>query len=141
MKNYSIKIRHTQLRTLQERVDEVCRISSDGLRIVLYKPNMVIEVGSQPPPLPSRGADSIYSFENLPACHHRKYLYAYRFVKLVRTKTPKLTLYTQRSKCQFMENGPKPNCEVYFYNGVKVHQSRSITRIFYIYLHIAMKIK
>lgn len=78
-------------------------------------------VGLQPPPLPNRGADSIYSFENLPACHHRMYIYAYRFVKLVRTKTPKLTLYTQRSKCQFMENGPRPNCEVYFYNGVKVY--------------------
>lgn len=99
----------------------MCRISGDGLRVVLYKPSATTEVGSQPPPLPSRGADSIYSYENLPACHHRKYMYAFRFVKLVQGKTPKLTLYTQRSKCVFMENGPQPDCEVHFYNGVKVH--------------------
>ncbi|XP_043253044.1 serine/threonine-protein kinase PLK4 isoform X2 [Colletes gigas] len=103
-----------------ERVSEVCRISSDGLRVILYKPNVPIEIGIQPPPLPSRGADSIYSYENLPPRHHRKYVYASRFIKLVRAKTPKLTLYTQRSKCLFMENGPHPDCEVHFYNGVKV---------------------
>lgn len=79
-----------------------------------------MEIGSQPVPLPSRGADSIYSYENLPTCHHRKYLYAFRFVKLVQAKTPKLTLYTQRSKCLFMENGPQPDCEVSFYNKIKV---------------------
>ena len=103
-----------------ERASEVCRISSDGLRVVLYKPPNPMEVGMQPPPLPARGADSIYSYENLPPRHHRKYVYASRFIKLVRAKTPKLTLYTPRSKCLFMENGPHPDCEVHFYNGVKV---------------------
>lgn len=103
-----------------EKVSEVCRISSDGLRVILYKPNVAMEVGTQPPPLPPRGADSIYSYENLPPRHHRKYVYASRFIKLVRAKTPKLTLYTQRSKCLFMENGPHPDCEVHFYNGIKV---------------------
>jgi len=80
----------------------------------------MVEVNLQPPPLPMRGADSIYSYENLPAYHHRKYIYASRFIKLVRAKTPKLTIYTQRSKCMFMENGPQPNYEMYFYTGVKV---------------------
>ncbi|XP_029660086.1 serine/threonine-protein kinase PLK4 [Formica exsecta] len=104
----------------KEKISNVCRISGDGLRVVLYKPSASTEVGSQPPPLPSRGADSIYSYENLPACHHRKYMYAFRFVKLVQAKTSKLTLYTQRAKCVFMENGPQPDCEVHFYNGVKI---------------------
>lgn len=107
---------------LQEKISEVCRISSDGLRVVLYKPTVSTEVGNQPPPLPSRGADSIYSYENLPLRHHRKYVYASRFIKLVRAKTPKLTLYTQRSKCLFMENGPHPDCEIHFYSGVKVYK-------------------
>lgn len=102
----------------------MCRISGDGLRIVLYKSSPSAEIDSQPLPLPSRGADSIYSYENLPACHHRKYLYAFRFVKLVQAKTPKLTLYSQRSKCLFMENGPQPDCEVIFYNGIKVRSYR-----------------
>lgn len=105
---------------LQEKINEICRISGDGLRVVLYKPKVPLEVGSQPSPLPSRGADSIYSYENLPACHHRKYMYAFLFVQLVRAKTSKLTLYTQRSKCLFMENGPQPDCQVHFYNGVMV---------------------
>lgn len=79
------------------------------------------EVGSAPLPLPFKGADSIHSYETLPSRHHRKYLYAARFVKLVKAKTPKLTIYTPKSKCLFMENGPHPDCEVHFYDGVKVY--------------------
>ncbi|KAG7206897.1 hypothetical protein KM043_000794 [Ampulex compressa] len=112
-----------------ERISEVCRISADGLRVVLYKPTSVMEIGQQPPPLPSRGADSIYSYENLPPRHHRKYVYAFRFIRLVRAKTPKLTLYTNRSKCLFMENGPQPDCEIHFYNGVKVVRIDGIVKI------------
>ncbi|XP_029160942.1 serine/threonine-protein kinase PLK4 [Nylanderia fulva] len=113
----------------KEKINDVCRISGDGLRVVLYKPSVVTEVGLQPPPLPSRGADSIYSYENLPACHHRKYIYAFRFVKLVQGKTPKLTLYTQRAKSVFMENGPQPDCEVHFYNGVKIDRINDVVKI------------
>lgn len=100
----------------------MCRISGDGQRIILYKPTTTVEIGSQPLPLPSGGADNMYSYENLPSYHHQKYMYASRFVKLVQAKTPKLTLYTQSSKCLFMENGPDPDCEVSFYNnkGIKV---------------------
>ncbi|XP_012235642.1 serine/threonine-protein kinase PLK4 [Linepithema humile] len=112
-----------------EKVSEVCRISGDGLRVVLYKLNVPAEIGSQPPPLPNRGADSIYSYENLPACHHRKYMYAFIFVKLVQAKTPKLTLYTQCAKCLFMENGPQPDCEVHFYNGIKIVRMNKIVKI------------
>ncbi|KAL0105998.1 hypothetical protein PUN28_016015 [Cardiocondyla obscurior] len=112
-----------------EKINEVCRISSDGLRIVLFKPNSPAQIGLQPLPLPSRGVDSMYSYENLPTCHHRKYLYAYRFVKLVQAKTPKITLYTQRSKCLFMENGPKPDCEVHFYDGIKVVRVDNVMKI------------
>ncbi|XP_032670106.1 serine/threonine-protein kinase PLK4 isoform X2 [Odontomachus brunneus] len=112
-----------------EKIQEVARISGDGLRVILYKLDVSLEVGSQPPPLPSRGADSIYSYENLPACHHRKYMYAFLFVKLVRAQTPKLTLYTQRSKCLFMENGPEPDCQVHFYNGVKIVRENGVVKI------------
>lgn len=112
-----------------EKISEVCRISSDGLRVILYKPTSSTDVGNQPLPLPARGADSIYSYENLPSRHHKKYIYASRFIKLVRAKTPKITLYTQRSKCLFMENGPHPNCEVHFYNGMKVERIDGIVKI------------
>ncbi|XP_057331604.1 serine/threonine-protein kinase PLK4 [Microplitis mediator] len=103
-----------------ERIGEVCRISSDGLRIAIYKLKESTPIGDEPPPLPSYGADNIYSYESLPSRHHRKYIYAARFVKLVKAKTPKVTLYTERAKCQFMENGPHPDCEIHFYNGIKI---------------------
>ena len=44
-------------------------------------------------------------------------LLSYRFVKLVRSKTPKVTLYTQRAKCMLMENGPNADFEAVFYDG------------------------
>lgn len=85
----------------------------------MYKPKGTPVLGAQPPPLPECGADSIYSYENLPKKHHRKYLHAARLLSLLRAKTPKITLYTNRAKCFYMENGPKPNCEILFYDGTK----------------------
>ncbi|XP_015593483.1 serine/threonine-protein kinase PLK4 [Cephus cinctus] len=127
--NGEICIEFIKKRNGGERVGEVCRISGDGLRIILYRPADSTEVGSQPLPLPSRGADSIHSYESLPHRHHRKYLYAARFVKLVRAKTPKLTLYTVRAKCLYMENGPQPDCEMHFYDGVKLVRVDGVVRI------------
>ena len=45
------------------------------------------------------------------------FLCHFRFVKLVRSKTPKVTLYTQRAKCMLMENGPNADFEAVFYDG------------------------
>lgn len=89
----------------EERVDDVYRISADGLRIVMYKPNKKtgVKINEQPPELPDYGADHIYSYENLPQEHWKKYLYAHRFVQMVRGKTPKVTFYSDRAKCQLME--------------------------------------
>ena len=36
---------------------------------------------------------------------------------LVRSKTPKITLYTDKAKCMLMENGPSPDYEACFYDG------------------------
>lgn len=89
----------------EERVDDVYRISADGLRIIIYKPNKRkgVRIQDQPPELPPDGADHIYSYENLPQEHWKKYLYAHRFVQMVRGKTPKVTFYSDRAKCQLME--------------------------------------
>lgn len=70
-----------------------------------------------PPPVPENGADSIHSYENLPEIHWKKYIYAARFVSLVRAKTPKVTLYTELAKCTLMENSPDPDFEAVFYSG------------------------
>ena len=42
------------------------------------------------------GADAFYSYQSLPNKLWKKYLYAARFVNLVRAKTPKMTLYTSK---------------------------------------------
>jgi len=88
-----------------ERVVDVCRISSDGMRVNLKKVNTLtgleknvinadptflqvityqpdngrgITVEELPAPLPVKGSDSIYNYENLPEQHWKKYLYAAR---------------------------------------------------------------
>lgn len=126
---------------LQEIVHEVCRISGDGLRIVVYRPLAGIEVGEKPPPLPDQGTDSIHSYESLPTKHHKSYIYAWRFVNLVRSKTTKITLFTHRAKCFFMENGPEPDCELCFYDGVKVQKKIDIYIIlFYLCIEYANRL-
>ena len=41
----------------------------------------------------------------------------HRFVGLVRSKTPKVTMYTEKAKCMLMENAPTPDFEAAFYEG------------------------
>lgn len=109
----------------EERVIDVCRISSDGLRIVLYEPNpgRGVPVSDTPPAIPAQGADSIHSYDTLPSKHHKKYIYAARFVKLVQAKTPKVTFYSEQAKCLLMENSPDNDFEALFYTGGKITKS------------------
>lgn len=102
---------------------EVMRISPDGLRIILYEPEggRGLPPAQEPPPLPAQGADQIFSIENLPEKHWKKYMYAFKFVELVRAKTPKVTLYSDKAKCLLMEN--LLDFEVCFYEGGKVTRS------------------
>ena len=71
--------------------------------------------------MPENGADGIFSYENLPSKHWKKYIYAVRFVNLVKGKTPKITYYSVEAKCQLMES--LDDFEVCFYNGAKVTKS------------------
>lgn len=107
----------------KEMVCEVCRISPDGLRIILYEPEggKGVPPSNTPPPLPSLGTDQIFSFESLPEKHWKKYSYAAKFVDLVRAKTPKVTYYTDKAKCLLMEN--LTDFEACFHEGGKVTQS------------------
>lgn len=47
----------------------------------------------------------------------KKYQYAAKFVQLVKSKTPKVTLYTKYAKVMLMENSPNADLEVCFYDG------------------------
>lgn len=64
---------------------------------------------------PSFDAQEVYNFTQLPAKHWKKYTYAARFVQLVRAKTPKITYYSSRAKCQLMET--LEDFEMFFYEG------------------------
>lgn len=59
----------------------------------------------------------------------KKYQYATKFVQLVKSKTPKVTLYTKFAKCMLMENSPNADIEVCFYDG-EWHRSISWTSVF-----------
>lgn len=58
----------------------------------------------------------------------KKYQYATKFVQLVKSKTPKVTLYTKFAKCMLMENSPNADLEMCFYDG-------GYCRYFYHYNH------
>lgn len=111
-----------RVRNGAERIVDVCRISGDGMRIVMYQPNggRGVSISDESTPLPIKGSDSMFSYENLPENHWKKYVYAARFVSLVKAKTPKVILYSSRAKCLLMENEPNGDFEVIFYSGSKM---------------------
>lgn len=56
----------------------------------------------------------------------KKYQYASRFVQLVKSKTPKVTLYTKYAKVMLMENTPNADLEVCFYDGELMSMLRHV---------------
>ncbi|XP_060586967.1 serine/threonine-protein kinase PLK4-like isoform X2 [Ruditapes philippinarum] len=101
----------------EEKVVELFVISQNGLQVSIYQPNngKGVPAEDQPIALPKVPLKS-FAFNELPEKYWKKYQYASRFVKLVRSKTPKVTLYTQRCKCMLMENGPDADFESVFYD-------------------------
>ncbi|GAB0097204.1 Serine/threonine-protein kinase PLK4 [Sergentomyia squamirostris] len=114
-----VTVETVRQRTLGECVTEVYRISSDGERITLYRPqNGSVPVREEPPEIPPNGPDDIFTYENFPEVHWKKYKHAACFVDLVRVKTPKVTYYSPQAKCQLMET--LTDFEALFYNGSSV---------------------
>lgn len=87
------------------------------------------KIANEPPEVPESGADSFYSYENLPRKHWKKYIYGSRFVQMVRAKTPKITYHSAHAKCQLMET--LADFEACFYDGIKIIQSgKGETKVF-----------
>lgn len=87
-------------------------------------------IKEEPPDLPLNGTNLIFSYENLPSKYWKKYMYASRFVQMVRAKTPKITYYSDKGKCQLMET--LEDFEVNFYdscNGKIVKYSNGDVKI------------
>uniref|UniRef100_A0A3B3BIC5 Serine/threonine-protein kinase PLK4 n=1 Tax=Oryzias melastigma TaxID=30732 RepID=A0A3B3BIC5_ORYME len=113
----------------QERVKEVLRISSDGTMVTIYQPNggKGFPVLDHPPAAPEDIL--ICSYDDLPEKYWKKYQYASKFVQLVKSKTPKVTLYTKFAKVMLMENSPNADLEVCFYDGAKTHKTSELVRV------------
>uniref|UniRef100_A0A8C5E566 Serine/threonine-protein kinase PLK4 n=1 Tax=Gouania willdenowi TaxID=441366 RepID=A0A8C5E566_GOUWI len=113
----------------QERVKEVLRISCDGSMVTIYQPNggkgfPVLDC----PPAPPEDI-LICSYDDLPEKYWKKYQYASKFVQLVKSKTPKVTLYTKHAKVMLMENSPNADLEACFYDGAKTHKTSELLRV------------
>ncbi|XP_013418582.1 serine/threonine-protein kinase PLK4 [Lingula anatina] len=113
----------------QDRVVEVCKISADGRKIIVYQPKIPHQPVQDRPPTPPGDTACIYTYHDLPSKYWKKYQYAARFVKLVRSKTPKVTMYTTKAKCMLMENSPSADFEVVFADGAKVNCNPQGARI------------
>ncbi|XP_076446054.1 serine/threonine-protein kinase PLK4-like isoform X2 [Babylonia areolata] len=114
----------------EERVVEVFSISSDGQQIIVFHPGdggRGVAIGEAPPSPPS--SCKTFTFRTLPDKYFKKYQYAAKFVGLVRSKTPKVTMYTERAKCMLMENQPSPDFEAIFYDGGKLSVTAKGVRI------------
>lgn len=68
-----------------------------------------------------------YTYHDLPSRYWKKYQYASQFVGLLRSRTAKVTLYTEQAKCVLMENTPNPDYEANFYNGKNSHLMLTLT--------------
>uniref|UniRef100_A0A2C9JP73 Serine/threonine-protein kinase PLK4 n=1 Tax=Biomphalaria glabrata TaxID=6526 RepID=A0A2C9JP73_BIOGL len=97
-------------------VSKVMAISSDGMKVKLYKPKggKAIPVSDQPPPGPDNCETYIYP--DMPKEYLDKYRYAARSVAVIRSKTPKVIMYTDRARYMLMDNSPEPDFWVDFYD-------------------------
>lgn len=100
----------------EDRIVDICRISSDGQRVLMFQPTVhggakVADDG--PLEVPAMAAQEHFQYETLPAKHWKKYVYAARFVSLVQAKTPKVTYYSARAKCVLMES--ERDMDMHFY--------------------------
>ncbi|EDV40833.1 uncharacterized protein Dana_GF10707 [Drosophila ananassae] len=109
----------------EDRVTDICRISDDGRRIIIYQPDpgRGLPIRDHPPELQIPNEDCVYNYDSLPSKHWKKYVYADRFVGLVKSKTPKVTYFSALGKCQLMET--MTDFEIRFYSGAKLTKSPS----------------
>ncbi|CAG0880408.1 unnamed protein product [Cyprideis torosa] len=101
----------------QDRVVEVNWFSKDGEKMLVYRPpgdGKPLDANT-PVSIPMDSSSHFFHFDSLPQKLLKKYLFASRFVELVRAKTTKLTQYTDKGKASLMENG---DFEFGFYSGM-----------------------
>lgn len=130
MENGEVCLEFVKQKQKVEKVMEVFVISPDGTSVKIYQPNhgKGEPISDHPLSLPESPTKQ-FTFDELPEKYWKKYQYAARFVKLVRSKTPKVTIYTSKAKCMLMENSPNHDFEAVFYDGAKFTMNSTNIRI------------
>lgn len=119
LENGEVCVEFIKRKGQDDLVMEVLYISSDGQHMSTFQPNgsRGTAVSEEPQPLPS--SCKKFDFSSIPQKFVKKYQYAARFVTLIQSKTPKVTVYTGKAKCMLMENQPEPDFTAEFYDGSK----------------------
>ncbi|CAF3066330.1 unnamed protein product [Rotaria sp. Silwood2] len=121
MDNGEVVLETVRTKSTKRRIVDVFRVSRDGLHIITYTPNSRhgSPASDHPPPIPrDKNAYQEYHFDRLPSEYWKKYQYAHKFVTVVRSRMPKIVLYTPDAKCSLMETGV--DFEAVFLCGVKI---------------------
>lgn len=108
----------------QQFIMEVIRIEADLDKITIYQPNngKGCLISNRPPSPPHDRENYLqFDYKSLPQTYWKKYDLASKFVKMVRSRTPKITLHTELSKCILYDTSP--DFEALFYHGAKFHIS------------------
>ncbi|KAI3381391.1 hypothetical protein SNEBB_005186 [Seison nebaliae] len=108
-------------------VSECLIISGDGNRILIFYP--INEKSQKPPRLKEDESPKlhesfrqlVFTYTNLPKKFWKKYVCAFKFVNLVRCKTPKVTFHTNHTKTVLMDS--MSEVESNFHDGIRIEIS------------------
>lgn len=125
MEHNEVVLELIKVKKNQQYIMEVLRIDSQNDMIMVYQPNngKGCLISNRPPPPPT-DKTSFHQFNctNLPQNYWKKYDLASKFVKMVRSRTPKITLHVDDAKCILFDTSP--DFEAHFLKGSKFHISK-----------------
>ena len=99
------------------------RIDSESDQITVYQPNNgkgVVMANRPPSPPTDKAAFLQFSYSNPPQSYWKKYDLAAKFVRMVRSRTPKITLHVDDAKCILYDTSPDFEAQ-FLRSGTKLH--------------------
>ena len=131
MENNEVVLELIKIKKSQQYIMEVIRIESSIDNIIVYQPNngKGCLISNRPPSIPTDKSSFMkFNYSNLPQNYWKKYELAAKFVKMVRSRTPKITLHVTDAKCILYDTSP--DFEAHFHrHGTKFHISGSLGTI------------
>ncbi|XP_067945471.1 serine/threonine-protein kinase PLK4-like, partial [Watersipora subatra] len=118
--NGDVRLEFLKSRSPTAAITEIFNISWDGTQVSIYRPvkgSVSLPAGTTDTPTALPSTANKYTNVTLPKKYWKKYLYASRFIKMVKSKTPKVTYFSDQAKCMLMESAEE--FEAVFYSGPK----------------------